>query len=76
MLPSQRRFTVFCVIVAVGIVAFFAYDAITANMEWYIALAFSLVSILVLGFRFGYWMMRIEEWELRKAAKKSGQKPT
>jgi hypothetical protein len=71
MLPSQRRFTVFAAVIAVGLVSFFIYEAIAGAMEWQVALVVAVATVLICGFKYGYWMMRIEEREQKKAARDS-----
>jgi ABC-type bacteriocin/lantibiotic exporter with double-glycine peptidase domain len=75
MTPCQRRFTVFAAICTVALVAFIAYVAVMGGVEWWMALIFILAAILALSFRYGYWMMVLEERDRKKAAKKSGQIP-
>jgi hypothetical protein len=76
MLPSQRRFTVFAAVIAVGLVSFFIYEAIAGAMEWQVALVFGVASVLIGVIKYGYWMMRIEQREQRKAARDSGRTST
>jgi predicted Na+-dependent transporter len=73
MLPAQRSFTIFAAVIVVGLVSSFVYEVIAGTMEWQTALVFTVATVLIFGFRYGYWMMRIEEREQRKAAKDSGR---
>ena len=70
MTPSQRSFTVSVAIVAAALIVYFVYDAIASKVEWWLTLIFILAVVLIVGLRYWYWMMVLEERE-RKAAKKS-----